>query len=105
MKPGKAGLMKDEEIYNIFDTAKLLNRPATVTVSNTSGLAGIAYWLNDHYKLTGSNAIDKKSPIVTFIKEAIDAEYAGGRQTVMATEELEDLVLRWTAKNQQNGEF
>ena len=98
------GLMKDEEIYNIFDTAKLLNRPATVTISNTSGLAGIAYWLNDHYRLKGSDALDKKSPMVLFIKEAVDAEYANGRQTVMSTEELEDLVLRWTAKNQQNGE-
>ena len=38
------GLLKDEEIYNIFDTDKLLNRPVSVAVSNTSGLAGIAYW-------------------------------------------------------------
>ena len=36
------GMIKDEEIYNIFDTAKLLGRPAGVTVSSTSGLAGIA---------------------------------------------------------------
>ena len=26
------GLLKDEEIYNIFDTAAILNRPATVAV-------------------------------------------------------------------------
>lgn len=37
------GLMKDEEIYNIFNTAKILNRPAQVAISNTSGAAGIAY--------------------------------------------------------------
>ena len=36
------GLLKDEEIYNIFDTARLLNRPASVQISKTSGLAGIA---------------------------------------------------------------
>ena len=35
------GLLKNEEIYNIFDTDKLLNRPVLVAVSNTSGLAGI----------------------------------------------------------------
>ena len=37
------GLLKNEEIYNIFDTDKLLNRPVLVAVSNTSGLAGIAH--------------------------------------------------------------
>ena len=45
------GLMKDEEIYTIFDTKKLLNRPATVEISKTSGLAGIAYWVNQNYRL------------------------------------------------------
>ena len=97
------GLMKDQEIYNIFNTDKLLNRPATVTVSNTSGLAGIAYWLNDHYSLKDDAALDKKSPIVVFIKEKIDEEYAHGRQTVMATEELEELVREFVEKNQQSG--
>ena len=32
------GLLKDEEIYNIFDTAKILNRPATVMVEFRSTL-------------------------------------------------------------------
>lgn len=44
--------MKDEEIYNIFNTKKLLGRTPGVAVSKTSGLAGIAYWLNEHYGLT-----------------------------------------------------
>ena len=39
------GLLKNEEIYNIFDTEKFLNRPVMVAVSNTSGLAGIAHWI------------------------------------------------------------
>ncbi len=30
------GLLKNEEIYNIFDTEKFLNRPVLVAVSNTS---------------------------------------------------------------------
>ena len=34
--------MKDEEIYTIFDTKKILNKPATVQISKTSGLAGVA---------------------------------------------------------------
>ena len=43
------GLLKDAEIYTIFDTEKLLNRPASVQVGKTSGLAGIAYWINLHW--------------------------------------------------------
>lgn len=42
------GLLKNEEIYNIFDTEKFLNRPVLVAVSNTSGLAGIAHWNNTY---------------------------------------------------------
>ena len=34
------GLLKNEEIYNIFNTTKLLNRPATVAVDAHSGLPG-----------------------------------------------------------------
>ena len=42
------GLAKNEEIYNIFDTEKFLNRPCKVAVTNTSGLAGIAYWVQEN---------------------------------------------------------
>ena len=47
------GLIKDEEIYNIFNTDKILNRPIAVVITATSGLAGIALWLNQHQELTG----------------------------------------------------
>ena len=55
------GLLKNEEIYNIFDTGKFLNRPPLVAVSNTSGLAGIAHWMNAYYRLEGERAVDKNS--------------------------------------------
>ena len=86
------GLLKDEEIYNIFDTNKILNRPASVSVSNTSGLAGIAYWINNNYRLTGDKAIDKKHPIVIAIKEWVDKEYEDGRQTAISDIELENKI-------------
>jgi isopropylmalate/homocitrate/citramalate synthase len=88
------GLLKDEEIYNIFDTAKILNRPATVAVDSHSGLAGIAYWINGFYKLEGDMAVDKKDELIVKIKELVDAEYAKGRNTVMGDAELDDFVLR-----------
>jgi isopropylmalate/homocitrate/citramalate synthase len=89
------GMLKDEEIYNIFDTGKILGRPAGVTVSSTSGLAGIAYWINAHYRLSGSDAITKKDPIVAYIKEWVDEQYAGGRQTVISSRELEKLIEKY----------
>jgi isopropylmalate/homocitrate/citramalate synthase len=82
------GLMKDAEIYNIFDTEKILNRPAEVAISNTSGLAGIAYWINKHYNLYGDLAVTKHDDIVIKVKEAVDKAYADGRTTLMGDDEL-----------------
>ncbi len=82
------GLLKNEEIYNIFDTDKFLNRPVLVAVSNTSGLAGIAHWINTYYKLKGDRVIDKNSALVAKIKEWVDTEYESGRVTVLTDDEL-----------------
>lgn len=86
------GMLKDEEIYNIFDTTKLLNRPATVAVDSHSGLAGIAHWMNGYYKLKGEHAVQKQDPLVQAMKVKVDALYAQGRNTVMGDEELELLT-------------
>lgn len=86
------GLLKDEEIYNIFDTTKLLNRPAIVAVDSHSGLAGIAHWMNAYFHLKHDHKVDKKSEVVVNVKEIVDAEYAMGRNTVMGDEELEGMV-------------
>ena len=88
------GLLKDEEIYNIFNTEKLLNRPAKVAVSKTSGLAGIAYWVNQNYCLRGERMLDKHSPLVEQLKQWVDGEYEAGRTAVMATEELEEKIFQ-----------
>ena len=86
------GMLKDEEIYNIFDTAALLNRPATVAVDSHSGLAGVALWLNGYFRLKGDNVIAKDDPLVAAIRAQVDALYAQGRNTVMGDEELEIMV-------------
>ena len=86
------GLLKDAEIYSIFDTEKLLNRPATVQVSKTSGLAGIAYWINVHYGLKGEQELKKNDPLVVAIKEWTDELYEAGRQTVLSHGELEKKI-------------
>ncbi len=89
------GMIKDEEIYNIFDTGAILNRPASVAVSNTSGLAGIAFWINDRYSLTPETMISKNDELCVKIKEAIDDMYAEGRTTVISDDELEDMIERF----------
>ena len=86
------GMLKDEEIYNIFDTTRILNRPATVAVDSHSGLAGIAHWMNAFFKLQGDNAVDKQDQLVVAVKVLVDALYAEGRNTVMGDEELEIMV-------------
>ncbi len=86
------GMLKNEEIYNIFNTEKILNRPATVMVDSHSGAAGIAHWINGFYKLTGKKAVDKRSELVAKIKEKVDALYANGRNTVMGDYELDNIL-------------
>ena len=89
------GLLKDAEIYTIFDTKKLLNRPALVEISKTSGLAGIAYWINQTYGLTGDEELSKKDPLIISIKEWIDQQYEEGRQTVISHKEMEELIEKF----------
>ncbi len=86
------GMMKDGEIYNIFDTGSILGRAANVSISNTSGLAGLAFWINNHYDLTGENAVGKQDPVVGSMKARIDRMYEEGRNTVMSNEELEQML-------------
>lgn len=82
------GLLKNEEIYNIFDTDKFLNRPVLVAVSNTSGLAGIAHWINTYYHLKPEKKVDKSCDLVKYVKEWVDQEYDEGRVTVITDDEL-----------------
>ena len=86
------GLLKDEEIYNIFDTKKILNRSASVLIGKASGLAGIAYWINENYRLSESEAVNKKDPLVIALKAWIDKEYEDGRQTSLSVGELEEKI-------------
>ncbi|HJD41714.1 MAG TPA: 2-isopropylmalate synthase, partial [Candidatus Mediterraneibacter quadrami] len=82
------GMLKNEEIYNIFDTEKFLNRPALVSISNTSGTAGIAYWINAYYRLDDDHKVDKNSELVQEMKAWVDSQYEDGRVTVLTDEEL-----------------
>ncbi len=86
------GLLKDPEIYNIFDTEKILDRPPLVAVSNVSGLAGIACWINNYFRLPSDKAVSKKEPFIAKIKEWIDSEYDAGRITVISDDEMKEQI-------------
>ncbi|AUG58345.1 beta/alpha barrel domain-containing protein [Acetivibrio saccincola] len=90
------GLLKDEEIYNIFNTSKLLNKPVGVAVNQTCGLAGIAHWVNSHFGLEGEKRIDKKDERIKKIKEWVDEQYKNGRVTSIGDEELEEVIRKLT---------
>ena len=86
------GLIKNEEIYNIFNTEKILGRPVNVMVGEVSGSAGIAHWMNTHFGLKDDEKIDKHDGLVLKIKDEIDKEYANGRTTSFGDMELEQII-------------
>ena len=86
------GLLKNEEIYNIFDTGKFLNRPPLVAVSNTSGVAGIAVWINNYFKLKEDEKVTKDDELVLMVKSWVDHEYEQGRVTVITDAELISVI-------------
>lgn len=86
------GMLKDQEIYNIFDTQKILGRAPRVVVDAFSGLAGIAYWIDTFYELPTEAKVDKKDELVSKIKELVDKQYADGRTTSISDGELDAMV-------------
>ncbi|OPY91488.1 MAG: 2-isopropylmalate synthase [Syntrophus sp. PtaU1.Bin208] len=89
------GLIKSEEIYNIFDTTKILKRPIVPMITDKSGKAGIAFWINSHFGLSGVNAIDKRHPGISRINKWINEEYEDGRMTTISSEEMEAKVRKY----------
>ena len=84
------GLLKNEEIYNCFDTEKLLNRPVSVAITDKAGLAGIKHWIEARYQIE----ISKHDPCVIKIKDGIDAEYSDNRVSAISDDEMFELVRK-----------
>ena len=89
------GLAKNEEIYNIFDTKALLGRPVPIIITDKSGRAGVAYWINNHLRLPEERQVSKKHPAVGEIYEKIMQSYEGGRSTSYSNKEMIALVQRY----------
>ncbi len=89
------GLLKNEEIYNPFDTAHILKRPVTITITDKSGKAGIVHWINSRLGLESDRQLDKGHPGVAKIHKRILEMYEAGRVTSISNEEMESLSRRY----------
>jgi len=78
------GLLKNEEIYNCFDTDNLLNRPLSVAITDKTGAAGIKHWIEARFDIT----IAKHDPRVIAIKDQIDSEYIANRVSAISDKEM-----------------
>jgi isopropylmalate/homocitrate/citramalate synthase len=86
------GLLKNEEIYNIFDTARILDRPLGITVNDRSGLAGIAYWINTTLGYRGAARVRKDDPRIAAIHREVERQYQSGRSTGFSPDEMQVLA-------------
>jgi isopropylmalate/homocitrate/citramalate synthase len=89
------GVLKNEEIYNIFDTTKILGRPPQVNITDKSGMAGIAHWINTKIDLAKEEKVEKSHPAIAKIYDIITEQYDKGRVTAMSDKEMMALVKRY----------
>ena len=81
------GLSKDERIYNIFDTGKLLGLPPTVAITDKSGVDGIALWVNEYLGLKSESRLSK-AKIGRVARWVRDQYEVNGRITAISDEEM-----------------
>jgi len=82
------GVMKNEEIYNIFDTQKILNRPLGVNITDRSGIAGVGFWVNQELTRRGLPPVDKRDDRVVKMFSWVEQQYTEGRVTSISPEEM-----------------
>jgi isopropylmalate/homocitrate/citramalate synthase len=92
------GMMKNEEIYNIFDTTKILKRPMGVIITDKSGIAGIAHWVNSHLQLDADKKIDKRHPGLAKMHKWVMEQYEQGRTTSISHDELLEKAKKYLSE-------
>jgi isopropylmalate/homocitrate/citramalate synthase len=85
------GLIKDEEIYNPFDTGRLLGRPPKVAISDKSGAAGLLMWMRDQRPRLAEGLTKHDARIRRLVSEIV-AEFSAGRVTSLGDDEVGRLV-------------
>jgi len=87
------GLIRDERIYNIFDTAKMLNMPARVAITDKSGVDGVCLWVNKFLGLHGEDRLGKLKvhKIARWVTDQYDVHH---RTTAISEREMEEQVKK-----------
>jgi len=85
------GLARDERIYSIFNTQKLLNRPPEVVVTDKSGADGVHLWVNHFLSLHGKEMI-RKTKLIKIMRWVTDQYDVEKRTTAISDREMADLV-------------
>jgi isopropylmalate/homocitrate/citramalate synthase len=85
------GLRRNEKIYTIFDTTKLLGRPPKVAITDKSGTDGVALWVNEFLGLKGKEKLSL-TKVVKIQRWVMDQYEKKGRLTAISEEELEKQV-------------
>jgi citrate (Re)-synthase len=85
------GLIKDEEIYNPFDTTALLNRAPGVAITDKSGAAGLLMWMRRHRPDLAAG-VSKRDPRLLAALDAVMRQYDDGRVTSLADSEVHRLL-------------
>jgi len=87
------GILKNPEIYSIFDTVGILGVEPGVTVTDKSGVAGVAHWINKNIRFDNKDyKLDKEHPAVRAIYSDILRQYEDGRTTGISPEEMLELT-------------
>ncbi|MDI6775505.1 MAG: 2-isopropylmalate synthase [Verrucomicrobiota bacterium] len=90
------GLALDERIYQIFDTSRILGRPPAITITDKSGLEGIAYWVQCYLAQDVAERAEiavKKTRIVEIAKW-VDHHYDHlERATSISDDEMAEQIL------------
>ena len=87
------GMIKDEEIYNPFDTTRLLNRPPGVAITDKSGAAGLLMWMQKH-RPADAVGLEKRDPRLARALDLVMQEYEDGRVISLPDEEVHAIVDR-----------
>jgi citrate (Re)-synthase len=88
------GLRQAEQIYNIFDTTKLLGRSPRVAITDKSGVDGVAVWVNEYFGLAGEERISKIK-VIKVAQWVMNQYEVEGRLSTITDEELEARVKEY----------
>ena len=78
----------------MFDTTRILGSPPKVNITDKSGTAGIAHWINTHLDIPNEEKVDKNHPTIAKIYDFIMRQYDEGRVTAISDKEMTACVKR-----------